>query len=157
MKWITRKNVMVDRVACPWLIQRFLDPDAQFLFVEEKNLLDSATAEVATPFDAPRLSQIRLNHRGNRCTFEALLEDYNLSYFPLAQLGLIVRAADVTGQEGVAAEGAGLRALAEGFAALGLSDEQRLVKQFPIYDALYEYCRTHKRRYPISISWYGLA
>lgn len=156
MKWITRKNAMVDRVACPWLIQRFLDPDAQFLFVEEKNLLDSAAAEIATPFDAPRLSKIRLNHRGHRCTFEALLEDYNLSYFALAQLGLIVRAADVRGQEDVAAEGRGLRALAEGFAALGLTDEQRLVKQFPIYDALYEYCRTRKRGHPLSIPWYGL-
>lgn len=157
MKWITRKNVMVDRVACPWLIHRFLDPDAQFLFVEEKDLLDLAAAELATPFDAPELSRIRLNHRGNRCTFEALLEDYKLSCFALARLGLIVRAADVKGQEGVAAEGPGLLALAEGFAALGLTDDQKLAKQFPIYDALYEYCRTRNRRSPISIPWYGLA
>lgn len=156
MKWITRKNIMIDRVACPWLIRRFLDADAQFLFVEEKNLLDSAAAEAATPFDAPRLPKIRLNHRGHRCTFEALLEDYHLSCFALGQLALIVRAADVRGQESVAAEGLGLRALAEGFAALGFSDEERLVKQFPIYDALYEYCRTRKRGQPLSIPWYGL-
>ena len=155
MKWITRKNIMVDRVACPWLIRRFLDRDAQFLFAEEKALLDSAAAEGATPFDAPRIREVRLNHRGDRCTFEALLEDYHLSCFALAELALIVRAADVGGQEGVAAEGRGLRAVAEGFAALGLTDEQKLVKQFPIYDALYEYCRTRKRVNPISITWYG--
>jgi hypothetical protein len=157
MKWIARKNVMVDRVACFWLIQRFLDRDAQFLFVDEKNLLNSAAREGATLLDAPPLSKIRLSHRGHRCTFEILLEDYHLSYFALDQLALIVRAAGVRGQEGVAAEGPGLRALAEGFAAMGLTDEQRLVKQFPIYDALYEYCRTHKRERPVSISWYGFS
>ena len=156
VKWITRKNIMIDRVACPWLIQRFLDPDAQFLFVEEKNLLDSALAEGATPFDAPRISKIRLNHRGSRCTFEALLHDYNLSNSALTQLGLMVRAADVKGQEGVAMEGPGLRALAQGFAALGLTDEQRLAQQFPVYDALYQYCRARKSGLPISIAWYGL-
>src|SRR5262245_30853936 len=74
MKWITRKNVKVDRVACPWLIQRFIDPDAEFLFVEEAELLDIAAREDAIPFDAPRLSAVRLNHRGERCTFEAIIE-----------------------------------------------------------------------------------
>ena len=139
MKWITRKNVKVDRVACPWLIKRFVDREAEFLFVEETELLERAEQEDAIPFDAPRIGAIKLNHRGERCTFEAILEDYSLSDPILAALGLIVRAADVKGQENVAPEGIGLRALAQGFAAMGLSDEERLRRQFPVYDALYAY------------------
>jgi len=141
MKWITRKDVKVDRVACPWLIQRFIDREARFLFVDETDLLQSAATENATPFDAPRLTEVKLNHRGNRCSFEAILEDYELSDPALQRLGLIVRAADIKGQESVAPEGLGLRALAHGFASLGLSDEERLSREFPVYDALYEYCR----------------
>ncbi len=141
MKWITRKNVKVDRVACPWLIQRFIDKEAEFLFVEEDKLLEVAQQENATPFDAPRLPQVKLNHRVERCSFEAIVEDYRLSTPGLARLALIVRAADIKGQEHSAAEGIGLRAIAEGFARMGLSDEERLTQQFPVYDALYEYCR----------------
>lgn len=141
MKWITRRNVKVDRVACPWLIRRFVDQDARFLFVEEAQLLESARREGAIPFDAPRIPEIKLNHRGERCTFEAILEDYQLHDPALAQLALIVRAADVKGQEQAAGEGLGLRAVAHGFSAMGLSDEDRLARQFPVYDALYEYVR----------------
>ena len=94
MKWITRKDIKVDRAACPWLIRRFIDPAAEFL-----------------------------NEPG------------------LRSLAAIVRAADIKGQEHVAAEGLGVRAIAEGFQAMGLSDEDRLAKQFPIYDALFAYCR----------------
>ncbi len=141
MKWITRSNVKVDRVACPWLIKRFVDREAEFLFVPEDELLEAARRENATPFDANGLPEVKLNHRGNRCTFEAILEDYNLSDGALQRLGLIVRAADVKGQEHVAPEGLGLRALAEGFAQMGISDKERLARQFPVYDALYEYAR----------------
>ena len=141
MRWITRKNIKVDRVACPWLIRRFIDPDAEFPFVEEAQLLRMAAAEEAIPFDAPRIPEVTLNHRGNRCSFEAIVEDYNLHAPGLARLALIVRAADVKGEEAVAAEGLGLRAIAEGFAAMELTDEERLARGFPIYDALYEYAR----------------
>ncbi|MEE9234832.1 MAG: chromate resistance protein ChrB domain-containing protein [Candidatus Acidoferrales bacterium] len=141
MKWITRSNVKVDRVACPWLIKRFVDPAAEFLFVPEDQLLDTARREQATPFDASRLPEVKLNHRGDRCTFEAILEDYKLTDPALQRLALIVRAADVKGQEQVAPEGLGLRALAHGFARLGIPDEERLARQFPVYDALYEYVR----------------
>jgi len=139
MKWITRKDIKVDRVACPWLIKRFVDPQAEFLFVEEKDLLDQAKLQKATPFDAPKITAIKLNHRDSRCSFEAILEDFSLSEPALQRLGLIVRAADVKGQENVAAEGIGLRAIAQGFAALGIPDEERLVREFPVYDALYAY------------------
>ena len=141
MKWITRQNVKVDRVACPWLIRRFIDPGAEFLFVEESKLLETAERERAKPFDAPKISAVTLNHRGERCSFEAIIEDYHLRAPGLARLALIVRAADVKGQEQVAPEGIGLRAIAQGTAALGLSDQQRLAQGFPIYDALLQYAR----------------
>ncbi len=141
MKWITRANVKVDRVACPWLIKRFVDHDAEFLFVPEDKLLETARREKATPFDASRLPEVKLNHRGDRCTFEAILEVYQLTDLALQRLGLIVRSADVKGQEHVAPEGIGLRALAQGFAQMGISDKERLARQFPVYDALYEYAR----------------
>ncbi len=141
MKWITRSNVKVDRVACPWLIRRFIDPQAEFLFVPESELLTAAAREKAIPFDAPKLTAVKLNHRGERCTFEAIMEDYHLNAPGLSRLALIVRAADIKGQEQAAPEGIGLRAIAEGVAAMGLPDEERLAKEFPIYDALLEYAR----------------
>ena len=142
MKWITRKDIRVDRVACPWLIKRFVDPQAEFLFVEEKDLLEQAKRQQAIPFDAPRIEAIKLNHRGSHCSFEAIVEDYAVSDAAIQKLALIVRAADVKGQESVAAEGIGLRSIAQGFSVMGLSDEERLAKQFPIYDALYAFLQT---------------
>lgn len=141
MKWITRKDIKVDRVACPWLIRRFIDPEAQFLFVSEHELLDTAARENAIPFDAPKLTAVKLNHRGERCSFEAMVEDYKLSAPGLARLALIVRSADIKGQEHAAPEGLGLRAIAHGMAALRFPDEERLSKEFPLYDALLEYAR----------------
>ena len=141
MKWITRSNVKVDRVACPWLIRRFVDPQAEFLFVPEDQLLDTARKEEAIPFDATRFVEVKLNHRGEHCTFEAILEDYNLTEPVLHRLALIVRGADVKGQEHVSPESVGLRAIAHGFALTGISDKERLAREFPIYDALYEYVR----------------
>ena len=142
MKWITRKDVKVDRVACPWLIKRFVDPQAEFLFVEEKDLLDESKRQGATPFDAPKIEAIKLNHRGPQCTFEAIIEDFAITDSALQRLGLIVRAADVKGQEDAAPEGVGLRSIAQGFAAMGLSDQERLARQFPVYDALYAYIQS---------------
>ena len=141
MKWITRSNVKVDRVACPWLIRRFVDPQAEFLFVPEDKLLEAARAQDAIPYDATRFPEVKLNHRGEHCTFEAILEDYKLDDPALQRLALIVRAADVKGQEHAAPEGLGLRAIAEGFARTGISDEERLALEFPLYDALYAYCQ----------------
>ncbi len=141
MKWVTRSNVKVDRVACPWLIRRFIDPQAEFLFVPEDQLLDTARKEEAIPFDATRFPEVKLNHREERCTFEAILEDYKLTDPALHRLALIVRGADVKGQEHVSPESIGLRAIAHGFAASRISDEELLAREFPLYDALYEYVR----------------
>ena len=146
MKWITRKNIKVDRVACPWLIRRFVDKDAEFIFVEESELLRQAESMKAIPYDAPRIPEVKLNHRGQRCSFEAIIEDYKISDPALQRLALIVRAADVKGQEAVAPEGIGLRSIAEGFAAMGLSDEERMARQFPVYDALYEFASASVKR-----------
>lgn len=143
MRWIT-PDVKVDRVACPWLIRRFIDHEAEFLFVPEADLLAVASREQATPFDATRLPEVTLNHRGDRCTFEAILEDFNLTDPALQRLGHIVRAADVKGQEHAAPEGLGLRAIAEGLSRLGLSDAERLRLGFPLYDALYAYTRQQR-------------
>ena len=141
MKWVTRTNIKVDRVACPWLIRRFIDAEAEFLFVPEDELLDTAQKEGAIPFDATRFPEVRLNHRGERCTFEAVLEDYKLTDRALHHLALIVRGADVKGQEHVSPEALGLRAIAHGFALTGISDAERLAREFPLYDALYEFVR----------------
>ena len=141
MKWITRQNVKVDRVACPWLIRRFVDPRAEFLFVPEEQLLEASRRNGAIPFDATRFPEVKLNHRGERCTFEAILEDYNLTDPALQRLGLIVRGADVKGQEKYSPESLGLRAIAQGFVLCANSDEERLAREFPIYDALLEYVR----------------
>src|SRR5262250_350337 len=141
MKWITRQNVKVDRVACPWLIKRFVDTDANFIFVPEDQLLEAARREGAIPFDASRIPEVKLNHRGDRCTFEAILEDYRLNDPALHKLALIVRGADVKGQEQISPVSAGLRAIADGFALTVKNDKERLEREFPIYDALLEYVR----------------
>jgi len=145
MKWITRSNIKVDRVACPWLIRRFIDPLAEFIFVPEDQLLETARKVEAIPFDATRFPEVKLNHRGDQCTFEAILEDYALTDPGLQRLALIVRGADVKGQEHVSPESLGLRAVAQGFALIGISDEERLAREFPVYDALYEYARHEAR------------
>jgi len=141
MKWITRQNIKVDRVACPWLIRRFVDPHAEFLFVPEEQLLEASRRNDAIPFDASRIPEVKLNHRGDRCTFEAILEDYRLNDPALHKLALIVRGADVKGQEQISPVSAGLRAIADGFALTVKNDKERLEQEFPIYDALLEYVR----------------
>jgi hypothetical protein len=141
-RWITRSDAKVDRVACPWLIRRFIDPRAEFFFVPEEQLLQTARKLRAIPFDANRFPEIKLNHRGERCTFEAILEDYAITDPALHRLALVVRGADIKGQEQIASESLGLRAIAHGFAQTGISDEERLNQQFPIYDALYQFLRS---------------
>ncbi len=142
MKWITRKNVKVDRVACPWLIRRFIDPTAEFIFVEESSIVEQARALDAIPFDVPRHPEIALNHREGKCSFETILEAYRLTSDPaLMALGRIVHGADIPKDMSLAPESAGLYAMAIGFSRSCATDEERLEKQFPLYDALYEYCK----------------
>jgi hypothetical protein len=125
MRWVTRTDIKVGRVACPWLIRRFIDAHAEFLFAPEDRLLEIARREGAIPFDAARFPEVQLNHRGKRCAFD-ILEDYRLNDPALRRLAFMVRGEDVKGQEHIAAEGLGLRAIAQGFALPGISDEERL-------------------------------
>ena len=137
MKWITREKVKVDRVACPWLVKRFIDPEAEFFFVPVDNVLAEAERLGATPFDTPGA---KLNHRGEQVTFEAMLDDYNVRSPALSLLGEIVRAADSQPVNPHPA-GEGLKWIAYGFGQLGMTDHQILPREFVVYDALYAECQ----------------
>jgi hypothetical protein len=137
MKWITREKVKVDRVACPWLVQRFIDPAAEFFFVPVAQVLAEAERLGATPFDTPGA---KLDHRGELVTFEAMLDDYQVRSPALSLLGEIVRAADSQPARPHPA-GEGLRWIAHGFGQLGLTDHQILLREFVVYDALYAECQ----------------
>lgn len=141
LKYVTRAHAKVDRIACPWLIKRFIDPNAEFLFVPAEQVLEVAEREPAIPFDVPG---VELGHRGERCSFDAIVEKYGIDDPALLRLAEIVRGAD-TSNRTLTAESAGLYALATGFAALSPSryadDHALLAVEFPMYDALYEYCR----------------
>lgn len=146
MKWITREKVKVDRVACPWLIQRFIDADAQFFFAPEDQVLKLAAREEAVPFDMPHNPELKFTHHNGMCTFEVLLREFDLKDPALARLAKIVRGADIRGEEHTVPESAGLKAIAEGFHALPITDQQRLAYGFPVYEALYAWCRTHAKQ-----------
>ena len=138
MKWITRERARVDRIACPWLISRFIDPKPEFLFVPASQVLDAAKREGAIPYDVPN---VELGHHGAECSFDAFVARYELDDPALAVLTKIVRGAD-TDDRGLTPESAGLYAAATGFQANSRDDFDNMARQFPMYDALYAYCRT---------------
>lgn len=137
MKWVTRARPKVDRVACPWLIRRFVDPEAQFLYVPPEQVLQVAGREGAVPFDVPG---VELGHHGPECSFDAIIRKYNLSDPALERLAVIVRGADTAAKE-LAPESQGLEAIAEGFRLVYGDDHQLLERELPVYDALYAYCQ----------------
>lgn len=140
MRWITRERVRVDRVACPWLIRRFVDPDAEFIFVPADRVVEEADRLGAIPFD---VEGAELGHRDGRCSFEAILEKYGLAARDpaLALMGRIVNGADTDNTLYRQAEGPGLEAIAEGFRHLGFADDRETVAaESIVYDALYAYC-----------------
>jgi hypothetical protein len=144
MKWITRERAKVDRVACPWLIKKFIDPQALFLFVPADKVKEVAEAEGAIPFDVPG---VELGHRQDRCSFESVVEKYRIEDPAIALLAQIVHGADVSEDLYGRPEAPGLRAIAEGFRLLGLADDHEVLrKEFIVYDALYAYCREFVRR-----------
>jgi hypothetical protein len=140
MKWITREHAHVDRVACPWLIKKFVDRDAEFLFVPADRVMQVAESEGATPFD---VKGVDLGHHGQECSFEAILESYNLTRDPaLVLMGKIVNGADTDNSLYQRPEAAGLEAIADGFRQLGYKDDHELnAAEWVVYDALYAYCR----------------
>ena len=137
MKWVTRSHVHVDRVACPWLITRFVDSDAQFSFVPKSRVLDVAEKEGAIPFDCPGAE---LHHQDDLCSFDVIIKKYQLTDKALLRLAQIVNAADT---DNLANDplAAGLEAIAVGYSLRFPSDKENLVHQYEVYDALYAWCR----------------
>ena len=139
MKWITREHVKVERVACPWLIKKFIDPEAEFLFAPAERVLEIAKQEGAIPFD---VRGVELGHHGGRCSFEAIVEKYRIDDPAIHLLAQIVHGADVAEDLYKRPEAPGLKAIAEGFRHLGLKDDHEiLAREFIVYDALYAYCQ----------------
>jgi hypothetical protein len=137
MKWVTRAHVHVDRVACPWLITRFVDSDAEFLFVAAAEVGTVAKRDGATPFDAPG---VELGHHENRCSFDAILAQFGLKDKALQRMAQIVNAAD-TDRLDADPISAGLEAIASGYSLRFPDDLENLGRQFGVYDALYAWCR----------------
>ena len=139
MKWITRERVKVDRVACPWLIKKFVDPQAEFIFVPADCVNDEAKHRGAIPFD---VEGVELGHHEGKCSFEAVIEKYRITDPTIQLIAKIVHGADVQDDLYGRPEAAGLKAIAEGFRHLGFKDDHEiLAHEFIVYDALYEYCK----------------
>jgi hypothetical protein len=139
MKWVTRKNASVDRIACPWLIKRFIDPDAEFLYVPAADVTSVAERENAFPYD---VGGVELGHVDGRCSFESIIRQYELKDPALERLALIVHGADVSADIAITPEAAGLKAIAHGFAMVhGEDDHRKIALETPLYDALYAWCQ----------------
>jgi len=139
MKWVTRVRPKVDRVACPWLIKRFVDSKAEFLYVPPEQVVEVAKREDAIPFDVPN---VELGHKGAECSFDAIIKKYNLTDRALQRLALIVRGADTAAKD-LTPESRGLEAIAEGFRLVYQDDHELLERELAVYDALYAYCKEH--------------
>jgi hypothetical protein len=137
MKWVTRSHVHVDRVACPWLIKRFIDSEAEFLFVPKARIEEVVKSTGAVPFDAPG---VELGHQGGQCSFDAIIKKYQLTDKALLRLSKVVNAADTNtfDKEPIAV---GFEAIAVGYSLRYPSDHENLEHQFEVYDALYAWCR----------------
>jgi hypothetical protein len=145
MKWITREDAKVDRIACPWLITRFIDKEAEFLFVSAERVIEVARQTNAIPYDVP---DVELGHIDGRCSFESIMRKHSLyGNRALEKLATIVHAADVASDIDSSPEGRGLRAIAQGFSLmLGNDDAKKLALEFPLYDALYAWCGNNDKQ-----------
>jgi hypothetical protein len=137
MKWVTRANPRVDRIACPWLIRKFVDPEAEFLYVPGADVMAVAVREDAIPYDVPN---VELGHVGAECSFDAIIRKYNLQDPALRRMALIVRGAD-TADKDLTPESRGLEAIAAGFQAVYADDHEQLAAELPVYEAIYAYCQ----------------
>ncbi len=139
MKWVTREHVKVDRVACPWLIRKFIDPHAEFRFVPVDKVQDVAAQEGAIPFD---VTGVELGHKDGRCSFEAIVDKYHINDPAIRLLAQIVHGADISHDLYGRPEAMGLKAIATGFGSIGLRDDHEILeREFIVYDALYAYCQ----------------
>jgi len=141
MKWVTRQKAKVDRIACPWLITRFIDRNAEFLFVPKEKVLEAAKTQNAIPFDTPGVELTHYEENGKEyVSFDAIMKKYKLTDAALRELAKIVRGADADIPD-TPPESAGLEAVALGFRAMAKDDSHNIKLQFPTYDALYKYCQ----------------
>ena len=139
MRWVTRARPKTDRIACPWLIRRFIDPDADILYAPKDQVLDVAREQQAHSFDAPGAE---FDHRSGRCTFEVLIDDYRLDHDPaLVRLAAIVHAADISEELDTDPLGPGLLAIGQGGLDVEADDHRLLERASFVYDALYAWCR----------------
>jgi hypothetical protein len=138
MRWVTREHPKTDRIACPWLIRRFIDPDAEIVYVPRDEVLDYAEREGAISFDAPGAAY---THRDALCSFETLIAAYQIDDPAIALMAKVVHGADVSEDVGITPESAGLAAIADGFALLEIDDQQQLALELPVYDALYAWAQ----------------
>jgi len=138
MKWVTRSHVHVDRVACPWLISRFVDSDAEILFVPKSQIKRVVEETGAIPFDAPG---VELGHHDGKCSFETIVEHFGLTDKALLRLAQIVHSADVRADRDADPVAVGLEAIAVGYSLRFPDDLENLERQFDVYDALYAWCR----------------
>jgi hypothetical protein len=139
MKWVTREYVHVDRTACPWLIKRFVDPKAEFIFVPVEKIEEVIKKEKAIPYDT---TGVELGHHGDKCSFDAIVERYKIKDPAVLDLARIVRAAD-TGKTEVAPEGSGLSAIMTGLSTAAKDDHEAIQRAAPVYDALYNYSKVN--------------
>jgi len=138
MRWVTREGAKTDRVACPWLVRKFIDPQAEFLFVPKDKVLEAARREGGKSFDCPGADYA---HREGKCSFEVLVDAYHLDDPALRLLAQIVHGADVAADVGIVPEAAALQAVAHGFAVICQDHHRKLELEFPVYDALYAWCQ----------------
>jgi hypothetical protein len=143
MQWVTREHPKTDRVACPWLIRKFIDPLAEIVYVPRHEVLNYAEENAAISFDAPGA---RYTHRDGLCSFEVLVQEYAIDDPGVGLMARIVHGADVAGDVDTTPQSAGLLAIADGFAALGIPDQEQLRLELPVYDALYAWATEQASR-----------
>jgi len=138
MKWVTREHPRTDRIACPWLIRKFIDPGAEIVYVAAGEVLAFADREEAISFDAPGA---RYTHRDGMCSFETLIAEYRIDDPALALMARVVHGADVSEDSDATPQSPGLEAIADGFALLDVDDQRQLELELPVYDALYAWAQ----------------
>jgi hypothetical protein len=148
LKWVTREYVHVDRTACPWLIRKFIDPKAEFIFVPTEKVPDVVKKEKAIAYDVP---DVELGHHGDKCSFDAFIERYKMKDPAVLELAKIVRAADTEKPD--APEAAGLDAVMTGISMAAKNDHEAIEKARSIYDAFYTFCKLKllRQKYKIEI------
>jgi hypothetical protein len=138
MKWVTREHPKTDRIACPWLIRKFIDPEAEIVYVPRDEVLAYAEREGATSFDAPGA---KYTHRDGKCSFETLVEEFHIADPAIVLMAKVVHGADVSADADATPQSRGLEAIADGFFLLDVDDQRQLELELPVYDALYAWAK----------------